>query len=160
MSLIAIGLNLTLAVLLMAALALGLRLNGRLKQLRDGQEGFARSVRELDTAATRAEQGLADLRAATDEATDILLDRIENGRALASRLERLYAQAPAPRAIEPDPVDERRLGALLAAAREGRARPVDAPPAAPPPLTLSRVVSQPDEDLFVDPPVRAVAMGR
>ena len=31
-------------------------------------------------AAARAEQGLADLRAATDEATDMLADRIEKGR--------------------------------------------------------------------------------
>jgi septal ring factor EnvC (AmiA/AmiB activator) len=130
MSLIGIGLNLLLATLLLAALGMGWRLNKRLQSLRDSHDGFAKAVRELDGAAERAEQGLADLRAATDEATDALADRIEKGRALAAKLERLIDQAPAlpvnPRAeIEPqdDRAQERRLGALLAAAREARQRP-------------------------------------
>jgi hypothetical protein len=38
--------------------------------LRDSHEGFAKAVADLDRAAMRAEQGLADLRAATDEAAD------------------------------------------------------------------------------------------
>jgi hypothetical protein len=123
MSIIGIGLNLLLAGLLAAALVMGWRLNRRLKALRDSHDGFAIAVRELNTAAARAEQGLADLRAATDEATDELADRIEKGRALAAKLERLTnqaAQAPEPRE---EPVQERRLGALLAAAREGRGKP-------------------------------------
>lgn len=130
MSIVGIGLNLLLAGLLLAALGMGWRLNKRLQSLRDSHDGFAKAVRELDNAAERAEQGLADLRAATDEATDALADRIEKGRALASRLERLIDQAPAQplntRAeIEPqdDRAQERRLGALLAAAREARQRP-------------------------------------
>ena len=76
MSIVALGLNLLLAALLLAALAMGFRLNSRLKALKDSHEGFARAVAELDAAAARAEQGLADLRAATDEATDELADRI------------------------------------------------------------------------------------
>ncbi|WP_337187842.1 DUF6468 domain-containing protein [Phenylobacterium sp.] len=141
MSLIAIGLNVLLAALLIAAMAVGVRLNRRLKALRDSHEGFEAAVRELNQAAQRAEQGLADLRAATDEAVDMLSDRIEKGRALAGRLEKLVASAPetprplaAERAtarglppvapgprIEPGPrvedTTEQRLGALLAMAR-------------------------------------------
>lgn len=135
MSLIAIGMNVLLAGLLIAAMAVGLRLNKRLKALRDSHEGFEAAVRELNLAAARAEQGLADLRAATDEATDLLSDRIEKGRQLAARLERLVSAAPElPRpvaqerpaarampAVTPPPRPsggpEERLGALLAMAR-------------------------------------------
>ena len=127
MSIIGIGLNLLLAGLLLAALAMGWRLNRRLQALRDSHDGFATAVKELNAAAERAELGLADLRAATDEATDALGDRIEKGRALAAKLERLVDQAPAVRGpvLEPpqDAAQERRLGALLAAAREARQRP-------------------------------------
>ena len=82
MSLIGLALNLLLAGLLVAALGMGWRLNRRLKALRDSHDGFAVAVAELNIAAARAEQGLADLRAATDEAVDILGDRIEKGRTL------------------------------------------------------------------------------
>ncbi|MBS0334790.1 MAG: flagellar positioning protein PflI [Proteobacteria bacterium] len=125
MSMIGLVMNGMLAVLLLAALGMGVRLNGRLKALRDSHEGFADAVGELNRAAARAEQGLADLRAATDEATDLLADRIEKGRALAIKLERLVEHAAVPQrgaSAQPadDPVAERRLGALLAAAREAR----------------------------------------
>lgn len=167
MSVIGLIMNLLLAGLLVAALAVGFRLNKRLKVLRDSHDNFEAAVRDLNMAAARAEQGLADLRAATDEATDLLADRIEKGRALAAKLERhtdhLTRQAdkieklaanPPPlrhRETTEDPMAERRLGALLAAAREARperlsttppqrsaaetfARPAaaPAPPAAPP----------------------------
>ncbi len=95
MSLIALGMNLMLAGLLAAALMMGFRLNGRLKHLRDSHDGFAKAVAELDIAAARAEQGLADLRAATDEAADALADRIEKARALTARLDRQLQGAPA-----------------------------------------------------------------
>jgi chromosome segregation ATPase len=88
MSVIAIGLNLLLAGLLAAALAMGWRLNLRLKALRDSHEGFAKAVADLDAAVARAEQGLADLRAATDEATDTLADRIAKARELSAKLDR------------------------------------------------------------------------
>jgi len=124
MTLIGLALNLLLAGLLVAALGMGWRLNRRLKALRDSHDGFAVAVRELNSAAARAEQGLADLRAATDEAVDLLADRIDKGRALAAKLERLVDHAAVPQrpaqAPTPDPVAERRLGALLAAAREAR----------------------------------------
>ena len=86
MSLIGLALNVLLVVLLLAALGVGLRLNRRLKALKDSHAGFEVAVRELNMAAVRAEQGLADLRAATDEATDALADRIEKGRALSARM--------------------------------------------------------------------------
>lgn len=158
MSLIGLGMNLLLAVLLACALALGLRLNRRLKALRDSHDGFAVAVRELNAAAERAEQGLADLRAATDEATDTLADRIEKGRALAARLERLIADAPAPAREAPATREEghdRRLGALLAAARDARSRPEravrDEPPARP---LAPKPRPNPEDDLFEDPPLR------
>ena len=44
MSIIGIGLNLLLACLLAAALALGWRLNRRLKALRDSHDGFAAAL--------------------------------------------------------------------------------------------------------------------
>lgn len=100
MSVIAIGLNLLLAGLLAAALAMGWRLNVRLKALRDSHEGFARAVADLDAAAARAEQGLADLRAATDEATDTLADRIAKARELSAKLDR-QTQAAHRAPIEP-----------------------------------------------------------
>lgn len=87
MSAAAIVLNVVLVALLLAALAFGWRLERRLKALKDSHEGFARAVADLDAAAARAEQGLADLRAATDEAADTLAARIETARALVSRLE-------------------------------------------------------------------------
>jgi hypothetical protein len=133
MSIVAIGMNLMLAGLLIAALVMGLRLNGRLKALRDSHEGFAKAVADLDAAALRAEQGLADLRAATDEALDLLGERIEKARALSQKLER-QVQPSSARAGEreargrAEPQDlgadaERvahRLGSLLSAARETR----------------------------------------
>ncbi|MFN3582365.1 DUF6468 domain-containing protein [Phenylobacterium sp.] len=158
MSAIAIVMNLLLAGLLVAALTLGLRLNRRLKALRDSQDGFATAVAELNAAAARAEQGLADLRAATDEATDELADRIEKGRALAAKLERLVAQAPEQvrAAPEPDRDAERRLGALLAAARDARARPERL--VRPEPRVASRPAS-PDDDLFEDAPLTLDSFG-
>jgi hypothetical protein len=156
MSLIAIGMNVLLAGLLVAAMAVGLRLNKRLKALRDSHEGFEAAVRELNVAAVRAEQGLADLRAATDEATDMLSDRIEKGRALATKLEKLVSAAPelpramgserphlrsqntrsipsvAPAARTTEDAAEQRLGALLAMARS-RLQAQEAAPAQPAP---------------------------
>ena len=145
MSLIAIGMNLLLAGLLVAAMVVGLRLNKRLKALRDSHEGFEVAVRELNIAAVRAEQGLADLRAATDEATDVLSDRIEKGRALAAKLEKLVAAAPElPRAMPVERLQPRSRPSPLAAAltfvwpprRPSRAS--KSPAASPPAATVRR----------------------
>lgn len=134
MTVIGIAMNLILAGLLLAAMVVGIRLNRRLTALRDSHQDFETAVRDLNLAAQRAEQGLADLRAATDEATDMLSDRIEKGRALATKLERLVSAAPElPKAFSaerPSPVRampaampvresaaDHRLAALLTAAR-------------------------------------------
>lgn len=178
MSIIAIGMNLMLAGLITAALVLGIRLNNRLKALRDSHEGFAKAVQDLDAAAQRAEQGLADLRAATDEAHDALADRIEKARALTAKLDRQLQSAPvraeAPARVEPLRADglrrpalredlefaddaERvthRLGSLLSAAREPkpeRERFSRRDPLAP------RARPTFDDDLFDDEPVRVGA---
>ena len=92
---ISIGLNLLLAALLGLTLWVGWRLNRRLTALRDGQAQFAAAVADLDRAAARAERGLADLRAAGDETLELLSSRIEKGRELAARLERLNDTARA-----------------------------------------------------------------
>lgn len=166
MSLIAVAMNLLLAGLLIAALILGLKLNKRLKALRDSHDGFAIAVRELNAAAERAEQGLADLRAATDEAVDTLADRIEKGRALAAKLERLIIEAPRDVRDTPAARDEgpdKRLGALLAAAREARRperseRPERAERAERP-ASAARA-RNPEDDLFEDPPLTLHQGGR
>jgi chromosome segregation ATPase len=95
MSPISIGLNLLLATLLGLTLWLGWRLNRRLTALRDGQAQFAAAVADLDRAAARAERGLAQLRAAGDETLELLSGRVEKGRELATRLERLNDTARA-----------------------------------------------------------------
>jgi hypothetical protein len=122
MSVVAIGLNLLLAGLLLAALTMGYRLNLRLKALRDSHEGFAKAVADLDVAAARAEQGLADLRAATDEATDALADRIEKARALTAKLDR-HIQA-APTLAVATPARSRPAREALELAPSARVRPI------------------------------------
>ena len=176
MTIIGLAMNLILATLLGAALVLGLRLNKRLKTLRDSHDSFAIAVRELNAAAERAEQGLADLRAATDDAVDTLADRIEKGRELAAKLERLIVVAPREAKEAPDPrgdAPDKRLGMLLAAAREGRGR-IDPNPrlraearhdSRPElrPAALSnppRLRTNPEDDLFEDPPLRVSLGGR
>jgi len=159
MSIIGLLMNFLLAALLLAALVMGWRLNRRLKALRDSHDGFALAVRELNAAAARAEQGLADLRAATDEAIDELADRIDKGRALATRLQRLIDDAPTATSGRPLSdtgagedvrAAERRLGALLAAAREARPERTlirePLAPVAPRRLTV-------EDDLFEDDPL-------
>jgi Domain of unknown function (DUF6468) len=93
MSEIGLIMNGLLGLLLIGALALGWRLEGRLKALRASHQSFKEAVEDLDRAAGRAEQGLADLRAATDEAAETLAGRIDRAGQLAGRLEKLTAGA-------------------------------------------------------------------
>ena len=166
MSAIAIGLNLMLAGLLAAALMMGYRLNARLKALRESHEGVATAVAELDAAAARAEQGLADLRAATDEAHDALADRIEKARALTSKLDRQLQGAPASSARRDgaEPVAEadvervtQRLGSLLSAARDSRPERAPAAPARRQAAASPRPAF--DDDLFDQPAERRPTPG-
>lgn len=150
MSVTAIALNGLLAVLLLIALAFGVRLERRLKALRDSHEGFAKAVADLDRAAMRAEQGLADLRAATDEAADTLADRIAQAKALASQLdERLNRPI-----VTPPPVSPAREPSVRPAAEpraiEPRAapRPIRAPEPELPPETPRRLRAEDFEKLL------------
>ncbi|ADG09863.1 flagellar positioning protein PflI [Caulobacter segnis] len=170
MSVIAFAMNGLLAVLLIVALGFGWRLERRLKALRDSHEGFAKAVKDLDQAAARAEQGLADLRAATDEAAETLAIRIERAQALAAQLDERISRPPPPRpereapppapvrgrVDEVSPAAERRLKAedferLLE--RESRlpagARPTLSAPSAPSETPRSR--ARVDDDLFDGP---------
>ena len=89
-----------LMLLLVAAIGYGIKLERKLKTLREGQLAFASAVTELNSAAGRAEQALATLRASGQE-TDLLHDRIIKARAVKQELEVLIARAPA------RPVDSR-----------------------------------------------------
>jgi hypothetical protein len=145
MSLTAIALNGLLAILLLIALAFGVRLERRLKALRDSHEGFAKAVADLDRAAMRAEQGLADLRAATDEAADTLSDRITKAQALAVQLdERLNRPM-----VTPPPATTR--AAVEPRSNEPRAaapRPMRAPESELPPETQRRLRAEDFEKLL------------
>lgn len=150
MSMTAIALNGLLAILLLIALAFGVRLERRLKALRDSHEGFAKAVADLDRAAMRAEQGLADLRAATDEAADTLADRISKAQALAAQLDErlnrpIVTPPPMPSSREPGarPAVEPR-------ATEPRAvpRPIRAPEPELPPETPRRLRAEDFEKLL------------
>ncbi len=137
MSLTAIALNGLLAILLLIALAFGVRLERRLKALRDSHDGFAKAVADLDRAAMRAEQGLADLRAATDEAADTLADRIAKAQALAVQLdERLNRPMVTPPPMSPSRASSPRPAAEPPTGPRGATRPMraaepDLPPQPP-----------------------------
>ena len=132
MSPIALSLNLLLAALLCAALTVGWRLERRLKALRNGHEGFAAAVADLDRAARRAEMGLAELRNATDEALELLVSRIDKAREMAARLDHLTTQgaslagrAPrpaAPAASAPPPIAHVRVRPVVATLSETEAK--------------------------------------
>ena len=102
-----------LMLLLIGAVAFGIRLERKLAALRNGQAEFARAVSELNAAAGKAENALMALKSAGQD-TDLLHDRIVKGRQLKAELEALMANAPkrAEPAARPEPapaVQERRL---------------------------------------------------
>ncbi len=141
MSDIALMMNGLLGVLLVGALFVGWRLEGRLKALKASHQSFAQAVEDLDRAASRAEQGLADLRAATDEAAESLAGRIERAKLLSSKLERLTedaAAAEARLAAMPRPAPARETPSSRDTSfsrlteRYGHAAPAASAPAAPP----------------------------
>jgi hypothetical protein len=126
MSLVAVAMNGLLAILLIVALGFGWRLERRLKALRDSHAGFAKAVADLDQAAARAEQGLADLRAATDEASETLAVRIERAQALAAQLdERLNRPMVTPPPAAPSAPVAAREDRLVAPKPERRLKAED-----------------------------------
>ena len=88
---IALVMDAALMLLLVLAVGFGIRLDRRLKALREGQAAFAGAVTDLNQAAARAEAALGSLRAAGQE-TDLLHDRIVRARELKGELERLIAR--------------------------------------------------------------------
>lgn len=88
-----IVLDVILMLLLVAAIGYGVKLERKLKALREGQLAFAGAVKELNNAAGRAEQALATLRASGAE-TDLLHDRIIKARQVKQELEVLISRAP------------------------------------------------------------------
>ena len=82
-----------LAVLLAATLFFGIKLERKLKALRNSQAGFATAVRDLDAAAARTEAGLDALRFATENARDLLVQRMESAQTMALRLEAITSEA-------------------------------------------------------------------
>jgi Domain of unknown function (DUF6468) len=90
---IAIGLNLILGMLLCCALVLGVRLERKLKGLRNSHDDFAKAVGELDGAAARTETSLHALRAGTEQAKVELTSRIDQARIACQRLEKLSTDA-------------------------------------------------------------------
>ncbi|MEI9890052.1 MAG: DUF6468 domain-containing protein [Caulobacteraceae bacterium] len=90
---ISIGLNLILGMLLFCALVMGMRLEKRLRNLRESHTDFAKAVGELDHAAGRTESSLAALRSGSAEIKDELVSRIDQARIACQRLEKLSADA-------------------------------------------------------------------
>lgn len=120
-----------LMLLLVGAIAFGIRLERRLKVLRDGQLAFAGAVTELNQAAGRAEAALASLRASGQE-TDLLHDRIVRAREVKAELEKLIARGEA---RTPPPLH----GEGSARSAQGGAPSGRAPaPASPSPSSLGR----------------------
>lgn len=155
MSVFGIVMDVLLITLILAAIGFGMRLERKLKALREGQEGFARAVSELNVAAGRAESAMAELRAAGEE-TDLLHERIVAARTLKAELEGLVARgrtaapaaAPAERAqvaaIQPPVSTERLLQAL--AERRIEDLPLTRPAQAAPGRR-----ALPEDDLFEAP---------
>lgn len=152
-----------LMLLLVAALAYGVRLERKLTALRAGQDAFAGAVSELNTAAARAESALASLRASGQE-TDLLHDRIVKARAVKAELEALMSRAgplpvvpvvpvepmPMPMPVPAAPVAAAPADRLLSAEQVDRFGPVLQALAANQAAkqSLNRARLSLDEDLF------------
>lgn len=86
MSPITIGLEALLAVLLAACLVFCWRLERRLAQLRNGQDGVRAAAAELVQATAQAEAAVRALRATASDAGRDLQARIDDARGLSDRL--------------------------------------------------------------------------
>jgi hypothetical protein len=85
-SMIALGLEAGLAVLLCAALVFCWRLDRKLSALRAGQDGVRAAALELREAAQHAETAVRTLRATAQDAGRDLQARIDNARSMADQL--------------------------------------------------------------------------
>ena len=131
-------LDAVLMLLLIGAVAFGVRLERKLSALRAGQTEFARAVGELNTAAGKAENALNALKSAGQD-TDLLHDRIVQARRLKTELEALIAKAPVRTASLPPLHGEGRRGDSLdgvGRAGQDRALVAESPPPGFAPLPM------------------------
>ncbi len=145
---IAFALEMLLASLLMAALMLGIRLDRRMKALRESQAGFEGAVAELNAAIARAEAGLAELKGATKEAQELLADRLQDAKGAAAkltgqvvsaedasqRLEKMIERATVIPAMRPPPRPRWMEDEPLTLRREALSTPAPAPAGEPAPF--------------------------
>ncbi len=87
MNAIAFCLDLILASLLLAALYVGLRLDRKLKALKESHVGFAGAVAELDAAVVKAQDGLAALKSTANQVETAIADRIQDAKGMTARLD-------------------------------------------------------------------------
>lgn len=189
MSPIALILNLLLGGLLLAALALGLRLDRRLRALRDSQAGFIKAVADLDKAALRTQAGLQQWREAADEARELLHDRIEKAKVQIAKLDKSLLDAArtpereTPREVtarepvldltrrdavrpgrgeapQPAPARAEQLTREILARQPARAERGEAPRVERPRPEPVRSLAQLDDDLFETLPAGAARMQR
>jgi hypothetical protein len=189
MNAIAFCLDLILATLLLAALFVGLRLDRKLKALKDSQASFVGAVADLDASLLKAQDSLATLKTTAAIAESAISDRIQDAKGISARLdqhaksaataadklERLLERYPsAMSAPRPAPDDSRGPAALtlrdrIAAglpsrqpiAREALSRAVQDKGPAPDPRREERRTTG-DDDLFelIEPALRAARSGR
>ena len=95
MNAIAFCLDLILASLLLAALYVGLRLDRKLKALKDSHAGFTGAVAELDAAIVKAQDGLATLKSTANQAQTDIADRIQDAKGMTARLDQQAGAAKA-----------------------------------------------------------------
>ena len=163
MNLISVGLELLLAGLLGAALYVGVKLERRLKVLRESHADFAKAVSELNEAVARADHGLAELKGATREAQTALAERTHDARNVSVKLEEQSKiaidaadrlEAVTRRAIEARPpfgFEIDRMRSEAAAARPQATRP----------QAMGHVAASDEDDLLEEPLLlRPVALAR
>lgn len=158
---IGLVLDAVLMLLLVAALAYGMRLERRLRALRDGQLAFAGAVTELNAAAGRAEAALASLRASGHE-TDLLHDRILKARQVKAELEQLVGAAenlsPPPREGGHAPRSERPNNAASVPSKIAEAPPpVGSGEALPNRVKEKRTLLSPEQVQTFTPVLQALA---
>jgi hypothetical protein len=79
-----LGLEVFLAVLLIIAILYCMRLDGKLKQLRTGNNRMLEAARELQSSAVHAENAVAALRRSADAAGRELQAKIDEARVAAA----------------------------------------------------------------------------
>jgi hypothetical protein len=100
--------NVVVIVLLAATIFYAFRLERKLEGLRSAHTAFAGVVRDLNTAAARAEAGIQGLKSAAESSGEILDDRIKRARHAGDELglvlqtaQRVVQRLDGPRASVP-----------------------------------------------------------